>query len=62
MFATRVKQGKYQVVEVTYNKNGNSNIKEISEWIPISESALNHGIPSNIELVAGTKYESLFKV
>lgn len=58
----RIKQGKYQVVDVTYNKKGISTIKEISSWLIIPESVKNkQGIPCNRDFVVGTQYEYLFK-
>ena len=34
---SRVEQGKGQIVSVTYDDNGISVVKELSEWVPVSE-------------------------
>jgi hypothetical protein len=57
----RIKKGKYQVVDVTYDKKGISTINEISEWLSIPKSVQNMtSIPSNKDLVIGTKYAKYF--
>jgi hypothetical protein len=58
----RIKKGKYQVVDVTYNNNGVSTINVISGWIPIPQAVkdMKH-MPANIDFVAGTQYEHYFK-
>jgi uncharacterized protein YxeA len=58
----RIKKGKYQVVEVTYNNKGVSTINVISDWIPIPQAVkdMKH-MPANIDFVAGTQYEHYFK-
>jgi hypothetical protein len=56
--SVRVKKGKFQVVQVDYEPNGESTITPISEWLLIKQPI--NGIPTSKELVAGTIYESLF--
>lgn len=58
----RIKKGKYQVVDVTYNNNGVSTINVISDWIPIPKAVKDmQRMPANIDFVAGTQYEHYFK-
>jgi len=50
-----------KVVDITYNQDGTSIVKEVSQWYQIPASIQNsHRIPTSAELVVGTKYESLF--
>jgi len=61
MKATRINKGQFQVVDITYNQDGTSIVKGISEWYPIPASIRNSpSIPTSAELTVGTKYESLF--
>lgn len=37
--SVRVKQGSFQIVRATYKKNGASNVKVESPWIPLGDLA-----------------------
>ena len=60
MVSTRVSQGTFQVVNVIYDKSGNSVTIPLSEWLPIRSGLKDNEIPSNAWLVSGTEYEHYF--
>jgi hypothetical protein len=58
MNGIRVSNGKFQVVDITY-QGRKSVVTPISGWLPVPATCQDGSLHTNDELVAGTKYEGM---
>jgi hypothetical protein len=58
MKATQLSKGMFRVLDITYQSNGTSIVKAISEWLPVPAECVGR-VPKSEELVRVTTYEGI---